>query len=552
MPSGSAGSVRAGKAYYELSADRGPLEKGLKGAEALVKGSVAAAGSKIKEISASLGKVLVNPLTALAAAAVPATALHLFTGLGAELVDTSRITGVAADSLARLDYVAKQTGQSLPSVASAIVAIRDKLTEAARGSEEAQIAFARLGINFMQLSRLAPDERLRVLAQRLTAIQNPFLRAAFAADVLGSADLLPMLERMQELEARAKRLGLTMSTQDAQAAQRFSQALADLHANMLATATVVGAKIAPVLTDLINKWIAASAHTRQWIRANLDAFGSAEALWAGIKLLWAQGAAFVAEKWNTTVVGLQEKWINASAAMQKGWTVFAHVFSGTLQFMHNAILGTIEAIGAMVKVLEEALRAVADLAAAIGPGVGLAIKVLADKLRDLGLKEIAKKLQAGVVEILDLDNPELKKKLAAIEADRQKRLKDVQANAPQGNAAADAANIARLQKEFDEKVAEAKRRAAAAAAAKPDREVGDFAPGGPGRLGVGAAMFHVRGIGAQDVRTKEGFASLLETMKQTQNPMYRLAQQSYQLQQRAWIDLHNIRVKTDKIGIVGL
>ena len=545
MPGGSAGAIRAGKAYYELSADRGPLDKGLKQAEALVKASVAAAGSKLKAISASLGSALTSPLAALAAAAVPATALHVFAGLGEELTDTSRRTGASAEALARLDYAAKQTGSSLGAVEGVLTTVRDKLFEAQRGSEDAQIAFMRLGLNFLKLSQMKPDERLRAIADRLNAIQNPALKAAMAMDVLGTTDILPLITRLREMEARAQRLGITMSNDDAQAAKRFGQALADLHANMQATATVIGARIAPALTDLINKWIGASSHTRQWIRANTDAFGSADALWAGIKLLWAKGSAFVAEKWDTTIQGLQEKWINASAMIAKGWIVFGHVFSGVIEFMRNAIIGTMEAIGAMAKVLEATARGMGKLFALIAPEIGKAFKDLADKLQALGLKDIAKKMQAGMAGLLDLDNPELKKKLDAIEKERLAKLKEVQANAPPGG---DPAAIAKLQAEFDAAVAEAKRRAGEKHA--PDAEVAAFGKGAP--AGMGGAIFHVKGVGAHDVRSKEGFAALMDTLKMANNPMLGILRQQLDLDRRNQVDVHQIRLKTDKIGLVGL
>src|SRR5579872_4929515 len=126
---GSSGAIRAGRAFIELFADDGPLQKGLKKAETVVKNW----GAKITSMGAkalAVGTAAMAPL---------AGATKNFATIGAELTDMSRKTGASTESLSTLGYAAKQTGADVSQVAGAMTTVRDKIVDAARGGEESQL-----------------------------------------------------------------------------------------------------------------------------------------------------------------------------------------------------------------------------------------------------------------------------------------------------------------------------------------------------------------------------------------------------------------------------
>ncbi|MEN6385517.1 MAG: hypothetical protein ABFD79_10000, partial [Phycisphaerales bacterium] len=91
--------------------------------------------------------------------------------------------------------------------------------------------FAMLGLSANSFKGLKPEEQFRLLADRLSQIQDPSQRAAIAMKVFGKSgtSLLPMLEKgaagLDELMEEAKQLGLVLSSEDAASAEELNDAL---------------------------------------------------------------------------------------------------------------------------------------------------------------------------------------------------------------------------------------------------------------------------------------------------------------------------------------
>jgi hypothetical protein len=105
------------------------------------------------------------------------------------------------------------------------------LAEAAGGSKSANETLSELGLTVAQLVNLQPDQQFELFAQRISQIQNPAKRTAIALELFGKsgAQLLPLLNTgaggIRALREQARKLGLTMGTADAQAAEEFGDAL---------------------------------------------------------------------------------------------------------------------------------------------------------------------------------------------------------------------------------------------------------------------------------------------------------------------------------------
>src|SRR5579862_3136779 len=119
----SAGAIRAGKAFIELFADDGPLQRGLGKAQTTLK----TWGEKVSKVGLKLGAAGSAVTAPLLAAA------KQFASSGAQISDIAKRTGASTDALQSLGFAAKQTGSDVGAVEGAIAHIGQQLIAAARG-----------------------------------------------------------------------------------------------------------------------------------------------------------------------------------------------------------------------------------------------------------------------------------------------------------------------------------------------------------------------------------------------------------------------------------
>ena len=279
---GNVAGIRAGKAYVELGADDSKLRKALDGASTRLK-SFGAGVATIGVSMAGLGVAIAAPLFA---------ASKMFADAGSELADMSARTGMSVEALSALGHAATQTGTDLATVEGAARKMQKNLVAAATGSQEAEIAFASLGLSVDRLVKMSPDEQFAAVARAIARIPSPTAKAAAAMQLLGKSGtaLVPMIDDLDALTTEAKRLGLVMSTEDAQAADALGDAL-DIVVKVIKRAAVtIGAALAPVLTDLAGTIASSIVAVTNWIRANSGIVTMAATVATG---LVAAGGAFV-------------------------------------------------------------------------------------------------------------------------------------------------------------------------------------------------------------------------------------------------------------------
>ncbi|CAN5495120.1 hypothetical protein BH11PLA2_BH11PLA2_22730 [soil metagenome] len=263
MAAGAQG-IRAGAAYVELFVKDNKLVRGL-----------AAASAKLKAFGAGIMGVGTHLLGLGTALATPfALAAKLFADMGSELDDMSARTGVAIETLSELGFAAKMSGADLETLESGIRKMQKFVVEAAGGSREARDVLEKLGLTVADLKGLTPDEMLKAFADALDDIDNPALKAALAMQVFGKTGtkLLPMLEGgaegIEKLQAKARELGLTISTEDAKAAAEFGDTLDVLWAVLKRGVFTIGAALVPALRDLAQWIITTTKNVSAWIDRN--------------------------------------------------------------------------------------------------------------------------------------------------------------------------------------------------------------------------------------------------------------------------------------------
>lgn len=282
----SSGAIRAGKAFVELFADDGPLQKTLKKSETTLKAwgkSVSSAGKSLL----ALGGASLAPL---------AGSLKVFADMGSEMNDMSARTGVSVEALSTLGFAAKQTGADAATLEGGMRKMSKTLSAADDESKKSLTSLAKLGLELGDLQGKSPDEQFRLIGERLAQISDPTKKAAAAMEIFGKSgtQLLPMFAEgaagLAEMEARARELGLEMSSKDAAAADTFGDKLDELWGVIKMGAFQVGAALAPAMQQFVDVATTVIVKSTAWLKENKALVVTVAAVAAGIA---AAGAALI-------------------------------------------------------------------------------------------------------------------------------------------------------------------------------------------------------------------------------------------------------------------
>ncbi len=236
-------AIRAGRAFVELFADDSKLVRGLRRAERRIRAfgdNVRALGTRI----AALGSAMLAPMLGAAKA---------FSSMGDQVAKMAKRTGLSVETLSELRFVASQTGTEFESLEMAFRKMQRSIYDAGRGLSTAVDALDDLGLTFEDLDGLSPEQQFKLLADRISQIEDPTRKAAIAMSLFGrtGTNLLPMFasgaKGIEILQEEARRLGLTMSGEDAKAAEDFTDALDRLWKVIKVGIFNVGAALAPIL-----------------------------------------------------------------------------------------------------------------------------------------------------------------------------------------------------------------------------------------------------------------------------------------------------------------
>src|SRR5690606_9206364 len=123
-----------------------------------------------------------------AAAAAPIAAMvGLFVRAGDELEKMAERTGLSVEALSELKVAAEQSGTDLDTLEKGVRTLQRTINDAERGLSTANNALADLGLTAADLRALSPEEQFKLVAERLSQIDDPAKRAALAMQILGRA-----------------------------------------------------------------------------------------------------------------------------------------------------------------------------------------------------------------------------------------------------------------------------------------------------------------------------------------------------------------------------
>ena len=174
-------------------------------------------------------------------------------------------TGVAVEDLSRMSYVAEQIGASSQNLEMALKNLSIRMDDNAQKGEDANDAFTRLGISVLDTDgkMKSVTQIMLELADKFANIEDAATRTGLAADLFGAragTQLMEMLalgsEGMTNYMRLADELGITMSTAQAQAADKLGDSLADIEASMAGLARSIAEVLIPAIQPLVDRLIA--------------------------------------------------------------------------------------------------------------------------------------------------------------------------------------------------------------------------------------------------------------------------------------------------------
>jgi hypothetical protein len=243
---GGASDIRAGRAYVEAYLDKRRLIRDLN-----------TVGADLKRFGAFVSSMGRKMMLAGASITGPfLLAARTFAKMGDSLLEMSQRTGVSTEALSELG-----SGQTLEIVE---LSIRKMQRTIGSGDD----IFKKLGISLSELRAMSPEKQFERIMDALGDIADPTMRAAAAMKVFGKngTALLPMIGNIKSLREEARRLGLSISKEDAKAADEFADALDKLRQVGKMAFFYIGAAIAKAgFVDRIREYVLA---VQQWLKQN--------------------------------------------------------------------------------------------------------------------------------------------------------------------------------------------------------------------------------------------------------------------------------------------
>ncbi len=270
--------IRAGRAYVEVGSDDSKLARGLRRAQRRLRAFGASVVSIGKRVALA-GAMALGPLLAAA---------KVFSSAGDEVAKMAKRTGLSVEALSELKFVASQTGTEFSALENAFRKMQRSIYDAGRGLSTQTDALADLGLAFKHLDGLSPEDQFKLLADRISQVADPTRRAAIAMSIFGRSgtNLLPMFAQgaagIEALQKEARRLGLTMSSVDAKAAEDFTDALDALWRVLKMGVFQIGAAVASALQPMAERITSVMAAAVAWIKQNRRLVVTLLAVTAGV------------------------------------------------------------------------------------------------------------------------------------------------------------------------------------------------------------------------------------------------------------------------------
>ena len=231
---------------------------------------LAEATKKVGEVTATATKALVNftiqgvKVMAGAVATASASIVKLATDAGKladDLNTLSSKTGLSTKQLQEFQYASELIDVDVSTLAGSLQKLTSNMSKAKKGSGDAYEAFKDLGVEFQNTDGSLRDNE-EVFSEAIKAlgnIANETERDATAMKLFGKSatELNPLIEggidTLDEMSQKANKLGLILSQDALDGANKFNDALDKIKANGKGLFSVIGTEIAGQLAPSLEQ-----------------------------------------------------------------------------------------------------------------------------------------------------------------------------------------------------------------------------------------------------------------------------------------------------------
>jgi hypothetical protein len=287
--------IEAGRAYVELYIKNSKFLQGVNAINAQIR-NTGTAFMKFGAMASAAGLAITGAFTAAA---------RSFASFGDNLHKMSARTGASVEFLSEMKFAAEQSGASIEGLGEVLQKMNRRFgrVTAGAGSATQTGAVEELGLSLEKLKGLDAEGRFLAFADAMKNYGDNAAAAGLAQRIFGTGvdKLLPLIwegrDGIEKLREEARKLGLTMGTEDANAAAAYTDAMNRLTSVLRAAWLKIGASVAPVLTELTNRLATGLGPLIQWIDKNRELVATAMKVGAGIAavgaVLFTTGAAMV-------------------------------------------------------------------------------------------------------------------------------------------------------------------------------------------------------------------------------------------------------------------
>ena len=171
-----------------------------------------------------------------------------------EMLKLTQRIGGTTEALSELQHVANLSGVAWNQMTTGLQRMTRRLAEAAQGTGEARGALRELGLDARELVSLSLDQQFEAIADRIVLVTNESDRVRLAMKLFDSEGVA-LVQTMQngaagirEMREEARRLGLTLSQDQAQAAANARDELERMKSSINALSRDIITSFAPALT----------------------------------------------------------------------------------------------------------------------------------------------------------------------------------------------------------------------------------------------------------------------------------------------------------------
>lgn len=222
---------------------------------------------KLKNQSTSMGGIMTSAfgsihtkLVLMGTAAVSVFGMMVKSAVDAadEINKLSQRTGISAEQLSTMKYAAELSDISIEQLATAFKFLNKNISDATDGGKESSAIFNSLGVEFRNAAGLAKqaDQVLYDIAAKFKSMPDGADKAALSLKLFGRSgeEIIPFLnagaDGIKRLQDEARSLGLEISTNTAQQAERLNDSITRLERSITGIANQTLPGFVDILADV--------------------------------------------------------------------------------------------------------------------------------------------------------------------------------------------------------------------------------------------------------------------------------------------------------------